>query len=148
MDYPKSAAEYLNEIRKYPGEIRSLLSARAECWAQITSISGIDPAKEFVSGGGMPAGLDAKVEKWEDYNEQLRQSYEDLAERKEEAEKLLMQIPDPDQRAAIREYYLTAHSELESIEVLQISRASLWERLRRGVAAYEKVYQRVIHNKM
>lgn len=144
IDYPETGIEYLKRVRQLPRELRSLMAARRECWAEITSIKAIDPSKEWVSGGGVPAGLDAQVVKWEACNERIVKSFGELAELRCEVEMLLMRMPDPDQRAALRCYYLAALSEQECIDALKIGRTFLGENRKKGEQAFETVYRRYI----
>lgn len=139
-EYPERAQAYLEYVRKLPMKLRALKDEQAECEAEMTSIRALDPAREWVSGGGVPQGLDALVVRWEEYSARIKESLCTLSNERQQARELILKVPDPEGQSVLLEYYVVARSEAECLHKLKIAHSWFWRLHNQGMRDFELVY--------
>lgn len=138
--YPASGEEYLLTVRKQHRICWSLEGETREYWKQITSISSPPYDRERVDGG-VPCGTDMKVEKWEEYGAHLQTEWNKLLAMRMEARGIISLLPDLDEQAVLREYYVLAHSYRTGCQVLHMGRSTFGRLHHSALQSFSVIYR-------
>ncbi len=138
---PKTGEEFLNQVKSQHKEIKALEDEKKEYWVSVSAIGSPDYEHERVDGG-QPKGTVDKLIKLEEYGLLIDQQYDKLMSMKILATDMINDIPDSEQRAVLREYYILDSTYRDIARQKFMSKSKAGMLLHAAVLSFNRIYRK------